>query len=285
MKDSIRTDLKKLCYHIIENKEPEALAEQLTQVQMLYERLLVINYLNEQSLEPNTTASAAPKGAIAAAEEGKHLKSDTDLTSKENTAFPQKIEAPKKVKPVDLPAEIVPSADENIFEIDAFIPSAHEAKSEKEAKKTTPPTSEVTPATGPKAEEKEKAEETLEKNAALEKETKAETKVPASPKRASEAATQEEFSKPAASINDRLAQGNIEIGLNDRIAFVNHLFQGGQEDFNRVLSQLNTFGTVKEANDFLTEVVKPDYNWVNKSDYVDRLLGLVRKKLGEAPTE
>jgi len=51
--------------------------------------------------------------------------------------------------------------------------------------------------------------------------------------------------KPS-SLNDKL-QTNIQIGLNDRIVFVKNLFEGSQEDFNRVISQLNTFKTEKEA--------------------------------------
>jgi hypothetical protein len=81
-----------------------------------------------------------------------------------------------------------------------------------------------------------------------------------------------------------LGQGNIEIGLNDRIAFVNHLFAGSQEDFNRVLSQLNTLNSAQEASEFLDQMVKPDYNWEDKEEYVERLVELVRKKLGEGAT-
>ena len=37
------------------------------------------------------------------------------------------------------------------------------------------------------------------------------------------------------SLNDKLSQTQLQIGLNDRIAFVKHLFDGNQSDFNRVL--------------------------------------------------
>ena len=50
------------------------------------------------------------------------------------------------------------------------------------------------------------------------------------------------------SINDRVSKGII-IGLNDRIAFMNHLFANSSEDYNRVLSQLMTFDTFQEAED------------------------------------
>ena len=80
------------------------------------------------------------------------------------------------------------------------------------------------------------------------------------------------------SINDTLFKSNLQIGLNDRIAFVKHLFDGSQEDFNRVLSQLNSFKTEKEAKYFLNNLVKPDYNWSNKEEYEQRLVNLIERK-------
>ena len=67
------------------------------------------------------------------------------------------------------------------------------------------------------------------------------------------------------SLNDKL-QGDIQIGLNDRIAFVKNLFGGSQEDFNRVVYQLNSFKTLKEAKKFINKIVKPDYDWTDKEE-------------------
>ena len=79
------------------------------------------------------------------------------------------------------------------------------------------------------------------------------------------------------SLNDQL-QSNIEIGLNDRIAFVKHLFNGNQEDFNRVISQLNTIKTEKEAKKFISKMIKPDYNWTEKEEYEERLIKIIERK-------
>jgi hypothetical protein len=79
------------------------------------------------------------------------------------------------------------------------------------------------------------------------------------------------------SLNDKL-HGDIQIGLNDRIAFVKNLFGGSQEDFNRVVSQLNTFKTEKEAKKFLNKMVKPDYNWSDKEEYEERFMAIVERK-------
>ena len=82
--------------------------------------------------------------------------------------------------------------------------------------------------------------------------------------------------KPS-SLNDKL-QTNIQIGLNDRIVFVKNLFEGSQEDFNRVISQLNTFKTEKEAKKFITKMVKPDYNWSEKEELENRLITIIEKR-------
>lgn len=89
----------------------------------------------------------------------------------------------------------------------------------------------------------------------------------------------EMFEKPTEkkSLNDTL-QSNIQIGLNDRIAFVKNLFEGNQGDFNRVVSQLNTFKTEKEAKKFITKMIKPDYNWSNQEEYEERFMAIVARK-------
>ena len=70
----------------------------------------------------------------------------------------------------------------------------------------------------------------------------------------------------------------MQVGLNDRIAFVKHLFDGSQEDFNRVLSQLNSFKTEDEAKTFVQEFVKSDYNWSASLEYEERLMDLIERK-------
>lgn len=86
------------------------------------------------------------------------------------------------------------------------------------------------------------------------------------------------------SLNDSLNKGKFSLGLNDRIAFQKHLFNGLQEDLNRVISQLNTFGSYQEAETFIEQVVAPDYNWPQDDDYRERFLDLVKLHFGE-PTE
>lgn len=80
------------------------------------------------------------------------------------------------------------------------------------------------------------------------------------------------------SLNDKFAKG-ITIGLNDRIAFVKQLFGNSDEDYNRVMNQIITYVNFEEAQIFIDEMVKPDYNnWVGKEEYSQRFMEIIEKK-------
>ena len=80
------------------------------------------------------------------------------------------------------------------------------------------------------------------------------------------------------SLNDSLSK-TINIGLNDRFGFERNLFGGSSEDMNRVLSQLSTFSNFSEAQEFIDDMVKPDYNnWAGKDEYAARFMEIVEKK-------
>ena len=92
----------------------------------------------------------------------------------------------------------------------------------------------------------------------------------------------EEDEKPQESkpkrLNDRISRG-LSFGLNDRIAFIKHLFNGSDTDYNRVLSQLNTANSEEEAFNLIDQMVKPDYNnWDGKEMYETRFKELVARK-------
>ena len=73
-------------------------------------------------------------------------------------------------------------------------------------------------------------------------------------------------------LNESLIKG-FNIGLNDKIAFTKSLFDGNEEDYNRVVSQLQTYSSLDEAFKFLNHIVKPDYNnWEGKEEIEKRFL-------------
>lgn len=81
------------------------------------------------------------------------------------------------------------------------------------------------------------------------------------------------------SLNDKLKNGGFNIGLNDKIAFIKHLFEGKSEDYERVMSQLNSFESFANAQEFLINIVKPDYNnWANKEEFEERFLQILESR-------
>ena len=81
------------------------------------------------------------------------------------------------------------------------------------------------------------------------------------------------------SLNDKLTNKEITVGLNDRLAFVKHLFNDSTEDFNRVVSQLNTIDSHERSMAFIENMVKPDYSqWAGKEEYESRFLALIERR-------
>lgn len=81
------------------------------------------------------------------------------------------------------------------------------------------------------------------------------------------------------SLNDTFGNKQIKVDLNNRLAFVKHLFNGNTEDYNRVLSQLNTIDTEERSIAFINNMVKPEYdNWQGKEEYEERFLDLISRK-------
>ena len=73
-------------------------------------------------------------------------------------------------------------------------------------------------------------------------------------------------------LNDILGKG-IQIGLNDRLAFINNLFDQSEEDYQRVISQVQTLSSWEEAQNFIEQMVKPDYDfWEGKEEFEARFL-------------
>ncbi len=229
MKDNVRQELKELCYFIIENNNAMARPEQLTRVQMLYERLLVLNYLEEVAAE---TSAKTPK-----------------QTKPESKTPDVKSTPPRREERPVAQATIAPG-----LEVEAPAPAVQE-------------------------------ETQTESAAAIESETPKEPtqqieEIESAPESDERRDLNDEHQAPK-SVNDQLGKGPIQVGLNDRIAFVQHLFNDSQADFNRVLSQLNTLDTYLESMYFVENLVKPDYDWDDKKAYEDRLINLIKKRFGE----
>jgi hypothetical protein len=84
------------------------------------------------------------------------------------------------------------------------------------------------------------------------------------------------------SLNDRFGNKDLKVDLNNRLAFVKHLFNNSTSDYNRVLSQLNTIDTEERSIAFIKNMVKPDYNnWEGKEEYEIRFMELIERRFSK----
>ena len=89
--------------------------------------------------------------------------------------------------------------------------------------------------------------------------------------------TPKEVAQPK-SLNDKLSK-DLQVGLNDKLAFVKHLFNNSMEDYTRVLSQLNTIDSEERSISFINNMVKPEYNnWDGKEEYETRFISLIERR-------
>ncbi|WP_274474947.1 hypothetical protein [Mangrovimonas aestuarii] len=88
----------------------------------------------------------------------------------------------------------------------------------------------------------------------------------------------EKLSNEKKSLNDKLKIGGLHIGLNDKIAFIKHLFDGNNGEYERVISQINTTSSLEEAQNLIQAMVKPEYDWSDKEDYEARLMEIIESR-------
>lgn len=93
-----------------------------------------------------------------------------------------------------------------------------------------------------------------------------------------EALAQNTSSSRKLSVNEMLASRNIAITLNDRLAFINNLFDGEVEDFENTIRYIFSQKEVDVVIEYITEIIKPYYNnWIEKEEYEKRFMEIILK--------
>ena len=69
----------------------------------------------------------------------------------------------------------------------------------------------------------------------------------------------------------------FKLDLNDRIAFTKTLFGGSQSELNEVVGNLNSFKTLEEAKEYLSDLYYQK-KWSKVDEYAQRLWILVENK-------
>ncbi len=68
------------------------------------------------------------------------------------------------------------------------------------------------------------------------------------------------------------------IGINEKFAFINELFDGDLESYNTAIDQLNTCGNYNDAVETLSNALAPKYNWSDDGDCFLQLKNLVERR-------
>jgi len=85
--------------------------------------------------------------------------------------------------------------------------------------------------------------------------------------------------KPQTAAEQNYTIKKMNIGLNDRIAFIKNLFNGDSDIYQQTIDQLNSFESYEEGLLYINNVLKPKFdNWENKDEYEFRLLQLFELK-------
>lgn len=78
-------------------------------------------------------------------------------------------------------------------------------------------------------------------------------------------------------VPNKVQRSAFKLDLNDRIAFTKILFDGSQSSLNEAVSKLNTFQTLEEAKEYLSELYY-ELDWGKSDEYAQRLWSLVENK-------
>lgn len=275
MHKKLASELTSLAHSVLQMKNKENVFLLQKKAHEIYEKLSVLAYV-EQYVNSTPQATQTKEELIAKIKEAENIRElkeqlavvqnevETTNLSEEKTSIIEELnqtEAPTK--------EVIDNVEEELL-----VETADEKLPQNTIEEITEQPFEELEEMMFGKEENEKFDETL-----FVEETKTPTLEDELKDTISVDVTADLFTKvePRKSLNDRL-QNTIQIGLNDRIAFVKHLFNGDPGDFNRVVSQLNTFNSEIEAKKFINKTVKPDYDWSNKEEYEARFLEIVERK-------
>ncbi len=263
MKKKLEAELISIAHRILQHKDKSSLSQLQEDARQLYEKLTILNFSESHFAGPQPTIGQV-RDAL-----------DKD-ESEELRQVREKIKAiiePKPTPIVEEKSEIEESSESQINqEKEVAEAPGTESKPELVIEEINARVTEdlFVPAVAT-TEESGIFSESLESNSVYEKNDKEDMTL------TSQDSLTENDDRPK-SINDQLRK-DIHIGLNDRLAFIKYLFEGSTADYNRVLSQLGTMSSKDGAQDFIKNMVKPDYNnWIGKEEYEERFMDTILSK-------
>lgn len=86
------------------------------------------------------------------------------------------------------------------------------------------------------------------------------------------------ISEKPKSINDNAGNG-MQIGLNDRLAYIKHLFSGDEKRYEETLQKIDAMQSYAQAETHIKTKVKPNHNfWLQKDLFAARFMATIEKK-------
>jgi hypothetical protein len=241
MKKKIQSELRTIAKRILDSEENIDADSLRSLTAQLYEKVLILNYLEQQSVKSET-----------------QTRRPADSSSLDSKSYREKnwFNDPKPVPQPIYSEEIAEPLIEKIKDIVAQIPQ--------ESQKVDDLMNELLP-------KKENPKNELEDFASHYHETPIfERKDPVD--------KNPEISLKQSSLKE-VSEHRLNIDLKDRHDFVNQLFDSDQEDFNRVLSQINTMSSYEEVKVYIADQIKPEYNnWKDKDEFEKQFMILVEKR-------
>jgi hypothetical protein len=295
MKKRLESELISIAHRILKLKNKSEVDQLYKESQKLYETLSVLKFYQdnfesvksdvdevvlEEKLEQSLEVEIAPVLAVEVKEnssdneQAKQTESEEDPSDSELAEQSVVLEAPEEVLEEQSIDEEEPIADEE----SAFNP-IFELETEEEEQEQQDIPAEVAFESQPEEKLEDHIGKYTEPVFVKTNEVSLFTSDSSETEEAKQTVAEEVKEEPKTDAFNDMTTKSIAIGLNDRIGFVQHLFNDSNEDFNRVISQLNTFDTFEEAKNFINEMVLPDYNyWVGEEDYIERFMEIVEKK-------
>ncbi len=241
MKEKLFSDLKILAQEILSLENSEEVSQLREKIQTIYNQLIIIDYLNENP---------------------KH----TDETAAIDQQFTKEIELDKVEDTMNSSFEFEEEKEDDTLKTDDITDNNYKEVIENEVvieEQSTDSEDLFVPTFDSIKDDFSQKEEFKDTISLDETEKLFETK--------KESAKQ-------LSLNDKLLNNSIQVGLNDRIAFVNNLFNFSQIEFNKVLSTLNDIETETEAKSYIQNTLKNKYNWTGKEEIEERFVLLIERK-------
>lgn len=266
MKNRLKKELVKLAEEIISEKENLDTKALKLKAATLYEQLSILNF-TEQNLHVFEAPQATETLSIEKPKKKKEpVKSDRDDYAPDGTEYREDADAitePNTEKIKDIVAQMPPETEK----VDELFGQMGRSQQASETKQAEPP-----------KQPEQRSAPPAKKQTPEPKKDFRDIGVDYDNLPNFEPLNNRQKENRPKSVNDRLKKG-INIGLNERLSFIKHLFDGNTADYNRVLSQLNTIDDPNEAKKFIEKIVKPDYNhWEGKEVYEQRFMEKIENK-------